>query len=118
MALGQDVTDAERAEAEAKGEQPRPALPALTATRLEKGYVVRVGLTDWVKRAEDGPRGRARSRATSSTCCGGSSRACAPATGEDPELRHPQPQRRDVEVGASPGTSAPRASAAAVCSSS
>ena len=52
MALGQDVTEAERAEAEAKGEQPRPALPALTATRLEKGYVVRVGLTDWVKRAE------------------------------------------------------------------
>ena len=52
MALGQDVTEAERAEAEAEGEQPRPALPALTATRLEKGYVVRVGLTDWVKRTE------------------------------------------------------------------
>ena len=52
MALGQDVTEAERADAEAKGEQPRQALPALTATRLEKGYVVRVGLTDWVKRAE------------------------------------------------------------------
>jgi hypothetical protein len=52
MALGQDVTEAERAEAEAKGEQPRQALPALTATRLEKGYVVRVGLTEWVKRAE------------------------------------------------------------------
>ena len=52
MALGQDVTEAERAEAEAEGEQPRPALPALTATRLEKGYVVRVGLTDWVKRTQ------------------------------------------------------------------
>jgi len=52
VALGQDVTEAERAEAEAKGERPRPALPALTATRLEKGYVVRVGLIDWVKRAE------------------------------------------------------------------
>jgi hypothetical protein len=52
VALGQDVTEAERAEAEAEGEQPRLALPALTATRLEKGYVVRVGLTDWVKRAE------------------------------------------------------------------
>jgi hypothetical protein len=52
MALGQDVTEAERADAEAKGEQPRQALPALTATRLEKGYVVRVGLSDWVKRAE------------------------------------------------------------------
>lgn len=52
VALGQDVTEAERAEAEAEGEQPRQALPALTATRLDKGYVVRVGLTDWVKRAE------------------------------------------------------------------
>ena len=38
-ALGQDVTDAERAEAEAKGELPRKALPALTATRLGKGIV-------------------------------------------------------------------------------
>ena len=50
-ALGQDVTDAERADAEEKGEQPREALPALTAARLGKGVVVRVGLTDWVVRA-------------------------------------------------------------------
>ena len=38
-ALGQDVTDAERAAAEEKGEQPREALPALTARRLGKGIV-------------------------------------------------------------------------------
>ena len=50
-ALGQDVTEAERADAEEKGEQPRPALPSLTAARLGKGYVIRVGLTEWVKRA-------------------------------------------------------------------
>lgn len=50
-ALGQDVTEAERAAAEAKGEQPRTALPALTAARLGKGVVVRVGLTEWVQRA-------------------------------------------------------------------
>ena len=37
IALGQDVTEAERADAEEKGEQPRTALPALTATRLGKG---------------------------------------------------------------------------------
>ena len=58
MALGQDVTDAERADAEAKGEQPRKALPALTATRLGEGLVVRVGLTDWVQAGRAGPRGR------------------------------------------------------------
>ena len=51
VALGQDVTDAERAAAEEKGELPRDARPALTATRLAKGLVVRVGLTEWVTRA-------------------------------------------------------------------
>jgi hypothetical protein len=50
-ALGQDVTEAERAAAEEKGEQPRTALPALTAARLGKGIVVRVGLTEWVQQA-------------------------------------------------------------------
>jgi hypothetical protein len=50
VALGQDVTDAERAAAEAKGELPRKPLPALTATRLGKGIVVRVGLTEWLTR--------------------------------------------------------------------
>ena len=50
-ALGQDVTEAERAAAEEKGEQPRTALPALTAARLGKGVVIRVGLTEWVERA-------------------------------------------------------------------
>jgi hypothetical protein len=50
VALGQDVTEAERAAAEAKGENPRSALPALTATRLGKGVVVRVGLTGWLTR--------------------------------------------------------------------
>jgi len=50
VALGQDVTEAERAEAEAKGEPPREAQPALTATRLGKGLVVRVGLSGWLER--------------------------------------------------------------------
>jgi hypothetical protein len=50
VALGQDVTDAERAASEAKGELPRKPLPALTATRLGKGIVVRVGLTEWAER--------------------------------------------------------------------
>jgi hypothetical protein len=54
-AVGQDVTDAERADAEAKGEQPRTALPALTATRLAKGIVVRVGLTGWAARTGQDP---------------------------------------------------------------
>jgi hypothetical protein len=54
-AVGQDVTDAERADAEAKGEQPRAPLPALTATRLGKGVVVRVGLTGWAARAGQDP---------------------------------------------------------------
>jgi hypothetical protein len=49
--LGQDVTEAERAAAEAKDEQPRTALPVLTAARLGKGVVVRVGLSEWVQRA-------------------------------------------------------------------
>ena len=55
VALGQDVTDAERADAEAKGELPREPRPALTATRIGKGLVVRVGLTEWVRRAGDEP---------------------------------------------------------------
>ena len=50
-ALGQDVTDAERAKAEEDGELPREALPALTATRLGKGIEIRVGLTQWAQRA-------------------------------------------------------------------
>jgi hypothetical protein len=54
-AVGQDVTDAERATAEAKGVQPRTPLPVLTATRLGKGVVVRVGLTGWATRAAQDP---------------------------------------------------------------
>ena len=50
-ALGQDVSDSERAKAEAEGELPREALPVLTATRLGKGVVIRVGLTQWAQRA-------------------------------------------------------------------
>jgi hypothetical protein len=55
VSVGQDVTDAERAQAEAKGEVPREPLPALTATRLEKGIVIRVGLTAWAARAGRDP---------------------------------------------------------------
>jgi hypothetical protein len=50
-AIGQDVTDSERAKAEAKGELPREALPVLAATRLGKGIEIRVGLTEWAQRA-------------------------------------------------------------------
>jgi hypothetical protein len=55
VAVGQDVTDAERAAAEAKGELSRRPLPALTATRLGKGIVVRVGLTGWTARTAQDP---------------------------------------------------------------
>ena len=58
VALGQDVTDTERADAEAEGELPRDALPALTATRLDKGIAIRVGLTEWVRRAATDPEVR------------------------------------------------------------
>ena len=100
MALGQDVTEAERADAEAKGEQPRQALPALTATRLEKGYVVRVGLTDWVKRAEQDREVAQITRNIIDVLrrVKPRLRSGEPAL-EDPELHHAQPQRRDVEVG-------------------
>ena len=54
-ALGQDVSDSERSKAEAEGELPREALPALTATRLGKGVVIRVGLTEWAQRAGSDP---------------------------------------------------------------
>jgi len=54
-ALGQDVSDTERSKAEAEGELPREALPALTATRLGKGVVIRVGLTEWAQRAGSDP---------------------------------------------------------------
>jgi hypothetical protein len=50
-ALGQDVSEGERAKAEAKGELPREALPVLSATRLDKGVEIRVGLTQWAQRA-------------------------------------------------------------------
>jgi hypothetical protein len=50
-AIGQDVTDSERAKAEAKGELPREALPVLAATRLGKGIEIRVGLTQWAQQA-------------------------------------------------------------------
>ena len=50
-ALGQDVSDSERAKAEAEGELPREALPVLTATQLGKGVEIRVGLTQWAQRA-------------------------------------------------------------------
>jgi FlgD Ig-like domain len=49
--LGQDVSDSERTKAEAKGELPREALPVLTATRLDKGIEIRVGLTQWAQQA-------------------------------------------------------------------
>jgi FlgD Ig-like domain len=55
VAVGQGVTDAEQAQAEAKGQLPREPLPVLTATRLEKGVVIRVGVAGWARRAGRDP---------------------------------------------------------------
>ena len=46
--IGQALTDAELAEAEAANKPPREERPAITATKLGKGYVFRVGVPDWV----------------------------------------------------------------------
>jgi hypothetical protein len=54
-AVGQDVSDTERAKAEAEGELPREALPVLAATRLGKGLEIRVGLTQWAQQANKDP---------------------------------------------------------------
>jgi hypothetical protein len=50
VSLGQDISEEERAQAEARGEEPREPRPALTARRLGKGVVVRVGLPEWTGR--------------------------------------------------------------------
>ena len=47
--LGQDVSDAERAAAEQSGKPAREPRPALTAVRLGKGLVIRVGLPEWTQ---------------------------------------------------------------------
>jgi FlgD Ig-like domain len=50
VGVGQEVSDAERAAAEAAGKPVRVARPALTAVRLGKGLVIRVGLPQWSQR--------------------------------------------------------------------
>jgi hypothetical protein len=48
--VGQDLTDAEAAEAERTGKPARELRPALTAEQLGKGTVIRVGLAEWPQR--------------------------------------------------------------------
>jgi hypothetical protein len=55
VTLGQDISEEERAQAEAKGEEPREPRPALTARRLGKGVVVRIGLPEWAGRIREDP---------------------------------------------------------------
>jgi hypothetical protein len=45
--IGQELTDAEVAEAESSGKPARELRSALTAERLGKGLVIRVGLPEW-----------------------------------------------------------------------
>lgn len=54
-ALAQDVSEAERARAEQAGEEPREPRPSLTARRLGKGTVIRVGLPEWARRIGTDP---------------------------------------------------------------
>jgi len=53
VAAGVGLSEAALAEAEAGGKLPPEARPALTATRLGRGLVVRVGLPEWPSRLDD-----------------------------------------------------------------
>jgi hypothetical protein len=53
VALGQGLTEGEVAEAEEEGELPREPRPALTASRVGRGLVIRVGLPEWASRLPD-----------------------------------------------------------------
>jgi hypothetical protein len=52
-AVGQELTEAEAQAAEDQGRRPRAPRPAITATRLGKGLVIRVGLPEWPQRLAD-----------------------------------------------------------------
>jgi hypothetical protein len=53
-AVGQALTDQEIADAEAANRPPREERPALTTTKLGKGFVFRVGIPGWVPRLARG----------------------------------------------------------------
>jgi len=53
VAVGVALSGRDLAEAEADGELPPEARPALTATRVGRGLVVRVGLPEWPSRLDD-----------------------------------------------------------------
>jgi hypothetical protein len=53
--LGEEPTDAERAKAEAAGQSPPEARPALTESRLGKGTIIRIGLPQWSERIAKDP---------------------------------------------------------------
>ncbi|MDP9377383.1 MAG: hypothetical protein M3P40_07445 [Actinomycetota bacterium] len=52
-ALGRPLTESEATEAEAQGREPRQALPIVSATRIGRGVVIRVGLPEWGNRLTD-----------------------------------------------------------------
>jgi hypothetical protein len=49
--VGQPLTPQEEAASVSTGKDPREIRPALAATQLGKGVVIRVGLTEWVQRS-------------------------------------------------------------------
>jgi hypothetical protein len=52
-AVGQPLSPEEEAESASTGKAPRELRPALTAVKLGKGTVIRVGLPEWPQRLED-----------------------------------------------------------------
>ena len=53
VALGEGLTEEEIAAAEEAGELAREVKPALTSTTLGEGFVIRVGIPQWVRRLAD-----------------------------------------------------------------
>jgi hypothetical protein len=54
-AVGQEPSDEQRARAEAAGDPPPEAKPALTESRLGKGTIIRIGLPQWPGRIGKDP---------------------------------------------------------------
>lgn len=52
-AVGQPLSPEEEAESTTTGKEPRPLRPALTAVKLGKGTVIRVGLPEWSQKLGD-----------------------------------------------------------------
>ena len=53
VAVGQPITPEEESESTTTGKAPRELRPALTAVKLGKGTVIRVGLPEWPQRLSD-----------------------------------------------------------------